>query len=313
MTVVASMFEHQNFTGVSNTFIAEKGRRYRGVRLGNLANQVTSIRATSSDGTHGNTYGFTGVNFDGRFACLNMPEGWTSWYSHVGPLNDDIESALLVNRDHEEATLDAMTWIPGAFSRELERLLVGRPVSAVGEPVISGVFFPPHDPDKVFLRVKQNLDVRVDVGSEVEVFGIQIVPDDLIIDHYACYIAYDIFCDLASITRLRARVHWVTTWVESGLFSQDVFDQLHPQAMAGVQQMDQALNALGDLSKAVSSIRRRFFGQPYVLPGSAPAMPPPNANFGRLGDSNEGATIVLPLHSFALTPFKPDPSVVFQR
>lgn len=303
MTVIASLFEHQDFTGVANTFVANTNNRYRGVRLGNLANKVTSLRATSSDGMHGNTYGFTGRDFDGRFACLNMPEGWTSWYSHVGPLNDDIESALLVNRDREEATLEATTWIPGAFSRELERLLAGRPVSAVGEPVISGVFFPSYDPDKVFLRVKQNLDVRVDVGSEIEIFGIQVVPDDLIIDHYACYIAYDIFLDLASITRLRARVHWVTTWVESGLFSQDVFNELHPQAMAGAAQMDEALNALGDLSKAISSIRRRFFAQPYVLPGSTPAMPPPNANFGRLGDSNEGATIVLPLRSLVYTKF----------
>ncbi len=313
MTVIASLFEHQNFTGAANTFVAGTGSRYRGVRLGNLANEVTSMRATSSAGTNGNAYGFAGRNFDGRFACLNMPEGWTSWWNNVGPLNDDIESALLVNRDKEEASLNAVTWISGAFSRELERMLAGTQVSAEGEPVISGTFFPSYDPDKVFLRIRQDLDVRVDVGGEVEVFGIQLVPDDLIIDHYKCFIAYDIFLDLASITRMRAEVHWVTTWVESGLFADEVFEQLHGRAMGAVGTLNQALTALGELTKAISSIRRRFFAQPYVLPGSEPSMPPPNSNFGRLGDSNEGATIVLPLRSFAVTPYKPGQVVELDR
>ena len=64
MTVIASLFEHQDFTGATNTFVANTHNRYRGVRLGNLANKVTSLRATSSDGMHGNTYGFTGRDFD---------------------------------------------------------------------------------------------------------------------------------------------------------------------------------------------------------------------------------------------------------
>jgi hypothetical protein len=300
MTVTATLFEHQDFGGTSNTFTTFGNERYRGVRLGSLANEVTSLRATSTNGKDGNAYGFTGRDFDGRFACLNVPEGWSCWYSNVGSLNDDIESTLLVSRDKEEASLDAVFWIAGAFSTQLDAMLAGRPVRRDGDPIITGLFFPAHDPGRVFLRIKQNLVVSVDVGGEAEIFGVQVLPSDLIIDDYHSSISYDIFLDLASITRMRAEVHWVSTWVEGGLFTGEVLDQLHAQAMDAVGTLNGALSALGDLTNAISIIRRKFFGQPYVLPGWLPQMPPPNSNFGRLGDSTEGATIMLPLRSFFL-------------
>ncbi|MBN1612094.1 MAG: hypothetical protein JW940_36015 [Polyangiaceae bacterium] len=298
MTVITTLFEHQGFGGAANTFSAGRGTRYRGVRLGGLANEVTSFRASATEGSDGNVYGFTHRDFDGRFACLNVPEGWTSWYSDVGPLNDDIESALLVNRDKEETSLDPVFWLADAFATQLDAMLAGQPVRRDGDPVISGVFFPAYDPERVFLRIQQNLVVEVDVGSQAEVLGVQVLPSDLIIDDYHSSIAYDIFLDLASLRRLRAEVHWVTTWVEGGMFTDQVFEQLHAQATGAVGTLNQALAALGDLSEAIAIIRRRFFGQPYVLPGSLPNMPPPSSNFGVIGDSNEGATIVLPLRSF---------------
>lgn len=298
MTVTASFFEHKDFGGVSSMFTVASGSRYRGVRLSRLRNEVTSLRATASGGRDGNVYGFTNRDFAGRFACLNVPDGWTSWYSNVGSLNDDIESALLVNRDKEEAYLDAVFWLSNAFAAQVDSMLAGRPVTREGEPVISSNFFPDYDPTRFFLRIRQNLLVKVDVGAEAEIFGIQVLPSDVIIDDYHSHIAYDIAIDLESITRISAQVAWVTTWVEGGLFTDQVFDQLHTAAMDGVDPLNQALRALGDLSNAISLIRRRRFGQPYLLPGQTPQMPPPNSNFGRIGDSNEGATIVLPLRTW---------------
>ena len=297
MTVIATLFEHQDFGGVANTFSTPAGERYRGVRLGQLANEVTSLRATSSGGKDGNVYGFTNRDFDGRFASLNMPEGWTCWWSNVGSLNDDIESALLVNRDKEEANLDAGFWLANAFATKLDEKLAGKPVRRDGDPLVSSVFFPSYDPARVFLRIKQNLVVEVDVGANAEIWGVQVLPSDLIIDDYHSYIAYDIALDLQSITRMRAEVAWVTTWVESGLFTDDVFDQLSGEAMGAVGDLNQALGALGDLTEVIAAFRKRFFSQPYLLPGMLPNMPPPDANFGAMGDSNDGATIVLPLLS----------------
>jgi hypothetical protein len=40
-------------------------------------------------------------------------------------------------------------------------------------------------------------------------------------------------------------VAWVTTWVEGGLFTDDVFNQLSSQAMDGVGELNKALGALG--------------------------------------------------------------------
>ena len=48
MTVTATLFEHQDFGGAANTFSTADGARYRAVQLGQLANQVTSLRATAS-------------------------------------------------------------------------------------------------------------------------------------------------------------------------------------------------------------------------------------------------------------------------
>lgn len=300
MTVTTTLFEHQDFGGSANTF-SLGSPRYSGVRLDGLANQVTSLRASAANGKDGNVYAFTNRDFDGHFACLNAPDGWTCWFSNVGPLNDDIESTLLVNRDKEEAPIDAVFWLQNAFATQLDAMLAGRPVRRDGDPILSAVFFPAYDPGRVFLRIKQNLVVEVDVGGHAEIFGVQVLPSDVIIDDYHSSIAYDIFFDLASITRMRAEVHWVTTWVESGLFTNDVFDELESQAMDGVGALNQALTALSDLSEVIATIRRRYFAQPYVLPGAMPSMPPPNSNFGTIGDSNDGATIVLPLRSLFST------------
>lgn len=83
MTVTATFFEHENFGGSASSFSTGTAR-YRGVHLGGLANEVTAMRATAAGGKDGNVYGFTNQNFDGRFASLNMAEGWTCWYSNVG-------------------------------------------------------------------------------------------------------------------------------------------------------------------------------------------------------------------------------------
>ena len=66
--------------------------------------------------------------------------------------------------------------------------------------------------------------------------------------------------------------------------------------MEGVGELNKALGALGDLTEVMAAFRRRFFSQPsrcWILL----VMPPPESNFGAIGNSNDGATIVLPLRS----------------
>ena len=314
MTVTATFFEHQDFGGTADTFTTGGNPRFRGVRLGRLANRVTAMRATASSGQDGNVYGFTNRDFDGRFACLNIADGWTCWFSNVGSgLNDDIESALLVNRDKEEASIDPTTWLANAFVSQIDALLAGTPVQREGDPVFSAAIFPGHNPNGVFLRIRQNLLVKVDIGAEVEIFGIQVVPSDLIVDDYHCTIGYDIAFELQTVRRIRARVaHVHDPIVESGLFQGRVRDELTARVNDAVGTLNGALGALGDLSAAIALIRRRHFATPYVLPGPMPNMPPPGSNFGRIGDSNEGATIVLPLRSL-FTVVRPGMDVMVSR
>ena len=101
MAVFCEFFEHSNFAGDSVSYIADNNWRYHWVKFGSaLGNEITSLRANAYSGTGGNVYGFSERDFLGSFASLNMAQGWTCWWSNVGgAMNDDIESALLVNRN----------------------------------------------------------------------------------------------------------------------------------------------------------------------------------------------------------------------
>jgi hypothetical protein len=87
-------------------------------------------------------------------------------------------------------------------------------------------------------------------------------------------------------------VAWVHTWVEGGVFSGKINDQLHPQVMSGAPAVNDALADQLPLLSLVAAFRgdiRRI----YLLPGIEPRMPPPNSNFGRIGASKESCCLVL--------------------
>jgi hypothetical protein len=109
MTVTATFFEHENFGGSSNSFTTE---RRAIVACISRARQRSHCDARHCGGRQGRQCLRIHESEFRRSLCQPEHGGsWTCWYSNVGPLNDDIESVLLVNRDKEEANLDAGFWL----------------------------------------------------------------------------------------------------------------------------------------------------------------------------------------------------------
>ncbi len=125
MAVYAEFFKHANFSGYSESFTLGNSSRYWWIKFGSkLRNEITSMRANAYSGFDGNVYGFTGNDFLGDYASLNMSEGWTCWWSNVGSkLNDDIESALLINRNKSEFAVELKDQIAGVFKSKLDEKL----------------------------------------------------------------------------------------------------------------------------------------------------------------------------------------------
>jgi len=277
MSVNCTFYKHSDFNGDSRAYSLSNSWRYWRVRFGSpLKNEITSFRASASDGTNGNVYGFTNSDYKGGFAALNIPEGWVSWWSNVGgSMNDDIESALLVNRNQDEFVLELGDMILDPFRDQVDAALAGEDASRKGNPRVYANLWPSHDPSRKFVSIEQDLRVAVSWW-----------PD------YDARMRYDIYFYLASPTEVRAYVAWVNTWVEGGVFSGKINDQLHPQVMAGVSQVNDELASQLPLLSLVA-LSRGEFQRLYLLPGNEPKMPPPNANFGRIGNSSENCCLVL--------------------
>lgn len=274
MAIYAEFFRHANFGGYTESFTLENNWRYRWIKFGSqLGNEISSMRSNAYGGTHGNVYGFTGKDFLGSYASLNMSEGWTCWWSNVGgQLNDDIESAIMVNRNKSELVIELEALISGPFKTQFDEEISGTPVSRRGEPKIYSVFWPSFDSTKKFVRLEQNLRVEKSWW-----------PD------YDARVRYDIYLYRTSSGGIGGYVNWTHTWVEGGIFSNDILDELHPQLVNGgsvlTQEFQSQLVLLSLLSGSIQAL--------YLLPGREPPMPPPSSNFGHTGNAKENSTLVL--------------------
>jgi hypothetical protein len=267
MSVYAEFYEHKDFGGYMESFTLNNSWRYQWIRFGSkLGDEISSLRATASLGFDGNTYGFTQGDFLGRYAALNMAEGWTSWWSYVGgALNDDIESAILVNRNKNELVIGLKDQIADSFASGIDDALAGTQVSRKGSPRVFSLFWPGHDPGKIFMSIEQDLNVALDWW-----------PD------YDAQVRYDIEISLNSAGNVQAHVAWVYVWVEGGIFSGDIFDSLQPQLVNGAG----ALNT--QLQSKLAALSAFSFAGLYLLPGS-----PPSTSFGDIADAKDNSTLVL--------------------
>jgi hypothetical protein len=268
MAVFAEFYKHISFGPPVETFNLANDWRYRWIVFGStLGNEISSLRANAYGGTNGNVYAFTEGNYLGNYAALNMDEGWTCWWSYVGDgLNDDVESAIMVTRNRGgETVISLADQIAPEFATQLDARLAGTQVSRSGDPRVFTLFWPGHDPSRIFVSIEQDLHVSIDWW-----------PD------YSAQVRYDVEVVLTADGHLDGFVAWVYVWVEGGIFSGDIYDSLQPQLLAGAGTLTEALRAKLALFGGFT------FSDLYLLPG-----PPPSSDFGDIRNARDGSTLVL--------------------
>jgi hypothetical protein len=268
MAVFSQFYKDSNFGGPVESFDVDNGWRYEWIQFGStLGDEISSLRATAHDGEPGNVFGFTERSYLGNYAALNMQSGWTSWWSYVGDgLNDDIEAAIIVNRNPSgEIVLDLESLVKDQFTSEFDNAVSGTQVSRKGDPRIYTLFWPPHDPGKIFLSIEQDLNIAIDWW-----------PD------YDAQVRYDVVVYLTSQQTVDAYVAWVYVWVEGGIFSDKIFNSLQPKLVAGASTLTNAFRG------RLALLSSRHFRDLYMLPG-----PPPSSSFGDIRNAKDGSTLVL--------------------
>lgn len=276
MTVVTEFFQHQNFTGSSQTFTTGTNSRWHWIRFGSpLKNEITSFRSNVVSGRAANVYAFENNDFTGDFASLNVPAGWTCWWSNVGSkINDDIESALILRRNSLEIVQPLADLVLPEFKTEFDAQAAGTQVKRNGDPSIYGVFFPSFDPNAMLVRIEQKLTVELDCWWDYDArvrFDLQFRLQDGLLDG---------FCK------------WYWVWVEGGVFSGQIYDELQPKMLDACGVLTTKLREKLALLNFWAILAGYKFGSVYVLPGNEPNMTP-GAEFGRIGKSSENCCLVV--------------------
>lgn len=267
MAVYSEFYKDINFGGTLETFTLDDNWRYYRIHFtGNWNDTISSLRANAYAGFNGNTYAFSDDNFVGKFAALNMDEGWTSWWSYVGDaMNDTISSAILVNRNKNELVINVYDQVAPVFISGMDNALKGTQVSRRGDPRIYSTFWPGYDPTKKFVSIEQDLTVSVPHWFD-----------------YDAQVRYDVYLYLDGRGSVQGYVAWIYVWVEGGILSGDIFNSLQPKLVAGASTLTSQLQSL------LAAFANFTFSSLYLLPG-----PPPPHAFGEILDAKSGSTLVL--------------------
>lgn len=267
MAVHVDFYRDKNFAGAIDPFTRSNGSRYLWIVFGStFGDEISSFRANAFSGKNGNVFAFMDNHFTGDYMSLNMNEGVTSWWSYVGSAhNDDISSAILVNREKSEFSTGLKDQIAGDFATQMDAKLKGTQVSRKGAPRIYTNFWPGYDPNKNFVSIEQDLNVALDWW-----------PD------YDAQVRYDIYLYLNAAGKVQGYVAWTYVWVEGGIFSGDIFDSLQPKLVAG------AADLTTKLQQKLAIFQNFTFNTLYLLPG-----PPPSSAFGDIRNAKDDSTLVL--------------------
>lgn len=295
MSVTTTLWEHANFAGFSGT--ADTGpSRYRWVKYGSAQNDTFSSMRAWANGNRGNVYAFEDTDFRGRFMSLNVGGAFSSsWWSYFGgAFNDVVSSLLVVAREAEDRERDIAlaAVVSGQFVSMFDLKTQGKPVSRDGDPRLYGTFFPSWDVNGVFVTIDQGLTVQVRIPLKQRITIWNPFGDDLVIDidlgtfrwsDYKARVTYDVafYVDGEGTLHGYARRSWV--WVEGGILSQRVLDDLAPQLHSAKPGLTAAIEG------ALSAFRRSRFRDVYLLPGGRPDL----GRFGEAGRFDDDVTLVV--------------------
>jgi hypothetical protein len=248
MSVVSTLWVDRDFQGLSKTSDTAPNFRIRWNRWAATNDVFSSMRAWGM-GDRGHAFAFEHINFDGRFAALNVGPGQSSWWSYFGSaFNDVVSSSLIIVREPNDIVVPLGQQVSSTFASMFDAQTAGTALKRVGNPRVYGSFFPGHDASRIFMTIDQNLTVEISGW-----------PD------YDANVRYDVEFFLTG-TKIHGRAKWSHVWVEAGIFSQTVYDRIAPRLHG----------AKGSLTSAVENQLRLFasrnFREVFLIPGPRPNM-----------------------------------------
>jgi hypothetical protein len=284
MSIVTTLWEHIDFGGVSvtsNSF----GSRYCWTKYGAHNDLFSSMRAWST-GDRGNIYAFEDIDFDGRFASLNVGGNSSAWWSYFGDdFNDVVSSSLIIRRDpiQKETEVALRSPIVSQFTTIFDRKTADKPISRSGEPRIYATYFPPSDPREAFVTIEQEMTVDVPIPIRFAIwnpFGddLPIGPKNLRHEAWVRYYIHFFVRDgvlFGEATRCWVRVR--------GLIPGVVLGQLLPQMSEAMSDITAAIQS------ALGLFARGRYTEAYLLPGAPPDM----NQAGQMGRYDDDVTLVV--------------------
>lgn len=255
-------YEHVNKGGLQRLFGIGNSARYNLINesfLGQLSfdSLLSSIQVTPSRSATANTILFSnrigsivpGGNFAGDFRQVVAAKNGAANFINLTDFgfNDSTRSILLVNtnRGPEIRKSFRMEFLK-TWNKTLDEQLANSQASRKGDPLITWAAFPEGisflSSDQIYLQISQPLNINFDWWP----------------DYTAC-ITYYLYLYLNGSRKLQGHCQGQSVWVESGIKSDEIKNQLWDKVRTGVQTIDQ------ELEKKFASLPS--FTDFYYLPG----------------------------------------------
>jgi len=291
LSFVTSIHDFNNQGGTSQVLGLSSNSRYnkrRSTDLSsvNLLNDISSARVYNSSVVDATMILFKPPfilpiypDFQGNFLQITNKENSGSAFDvdqlSIHGFNNNTHSILLVgpNKTGTDIRLSFRSIFLNKWKTTLDGTLSGSRASRNGNPILTWEMWPlgiNHlNSNNMYLKIYQKLNIDIPFW-----------PD------YDASITYHIFLYLNSEEKLRGHVSRWAYWIEGGIKSGSIEDQLRPKVIEG-------MNTLNDkLTEELSSFSSFSFKDLYYLPGNQTN----NLNTGIIqGSTTDDVTIVLNL------------------
>lgn len=265
MSLGIEIFRDANLAGPSVYFFHGDEARYYTVGAGGLGavgNDAVSSLSLACVDSNSAIYLFEDFNFKGRYARWDCDGTGNVNVSYVGDDFNDITSSLLsVHRSGLELSVALGLTYREQIAGEIDTQLADFSATRNGDPIITWEMWPSFSPTRKYVVIRQRLVVDVPDW-----------PWD-----YDAEFRYYVYFYLDGDGRLRGYVEWVYAWVERGIWSGKVMEQVWP-----LVSFDGAAAANEFLDGITNSIPLSFQAL-YYLPGAGASV----------GDVEDDITMVL--------------------
>lgn len=292
LSFITSIHDFNNQGGTAQVLGLSKNARYNKRRSSdlsnvNLLNDISSARVYNSSIVDATMILFkppfsflsSYPDFQGSFLQITNKEGSGSNFDvdqlSAHDFNNKTQSILLVgpNKDGFEFRLSFRDLFLEKWKTTLDTTLSGSRASRKGSPTLTWEMWPLNishlNSDRMYLKIHQKLNIDIPFW-----------PD------YDASITYHIYLYLNGSGKLRGHVARWSYWVEGGIKSGSIADQLEPKVISGMNTLNDKLN---DELAPYASIT---FKDLYYLPGDQTS----SANTGVIqGSTTDDITIVLNL------------------